>query len=467
MQLGADADGALLQRALDGQPVDDAGIAALVTIAREVEALDQRGLGAPRRLRRGAASAPARRARRLGAAPPRTADPRSCASAGGPGCSSPRRRRCSCSRADSARSRGRRCRATASIPSSSCSTGSSSSCTATRWVSAAPTSTRRASTWPRRSSWSHASTPPPGPRPPGASRSSPPTALDDAIDLARALDAATESSVTAETAAARGLPLGAAGRCADVAVRLLRRGRARRSTPSTPLRCRPSPRRPGSGCTTCSTRGRDATLRELAACSTCGEASAAARALLARTSRRPARRARPPEPATPLPAAPTTSGGPSTRVLRSPGGRTPTVDDRATRRGSSSPRPTASGGRSSGSSPGGAVRLPSVRVTSTSLVGRRWWRHAAGPLPTVTLPERRRQHLGRHRRRRRDHPARRDRVAAHRHRAAPSATALSPATARRASCAAWPARHTGSGGRWPAGRDDAQRKTDLRCMSRL
>ena len=44
MQLGANADGALLQRALDGQPVDDPGIASLVTIAREVVALDQRGL---------------------------------------------------------------------------------------------------------------------------------------------------------------------------------------------------------------------------------------------------------------------------------------------------------------------------------------------------------------------------------------------------------------------------------------
>ncbi len=44
MQLGANADGALLQRALDGQSVDDPGIAALVTIARDVEALDRRGL---------------------------------------------------------------------------------------------------------------------------------------------------------------------------------------------------------------------------------------------------------------------------------------------------------------------------------------------------------------------------------------------------------------------------------------
>src|SRR6188768_1784975 len=44
MQLGANADGALLQRALDGQSVDDPGIAALVTIAREVEALERRGL---------------------------------------------------------------------------------------------------------------------------------------------------------------------------------------------------------------------------------------------------------------------------------------------------------------------------------------------------------------------------------------------------------------------------------------
>jgi hypothetical protein len=47
MQLGADADGALLQRALEGQPVEDAGIAPLLAVAREVQALDTSGL-APR-----------------------------------------------------------------------------------------------------------------------------------------------------------------------------------------------------------------------------------------------------------------------------------------------------------------------------------------------------------------------------------------------------------------------------------
>ena len=47
MQLGANADSALLQRALDGQEPAAPGIAGLVSVAREIEALDQRGL-APR-----------------------------------------------------------------------------------------------------------------------------------------------------------------------------------------------------------------------------------------------------------------------------------------------------------------------------------------------------------------------------------------------------------------------------------
>ncbi|GAA2164725.1 hypothetical protein FHX52_4655 [Humibacillus xanthopallidus] len=47
MQLGANADGALLQRALEGQPVDAPEIAPLVAVVREIEALDSYGL-APR-----------------------------------------------------------------------------------------------------------------------------------------------------------------------------------------------------------------------------------------------------------------------------------------------------------------------------------------------------------------------------------------------------------------------------------
>ncbi|HET7799449.1 MAG TPA: hypothetical protein VFL38_03450, partial [Humibacillus xanthopallidus] len=47
MQLGANADGALLQRALEGRPVDAPEIAPLVAVVREVEDVDSSGL-APR-----------------------------------------------------------------------------------------------------------------------------------------------------------------------------------------------------------------------------------------------------------------------------------------------------------------------------------------------------------------------------------------------------------------------------------
>ncbi|TQM64375.1 hypothetical protein [Humibacillus xanthopallidus] len=47
MQFGANADGALLQHALEGRPVDDPEIVPLVAVVREVEAMDSSGL-APR-----------------------------------------------------------------------------------------------------------------------------------------------------------------------------------------------------------------------------------------------------------------------------------------------------------------------------------------------------------------------------------------------------------------------------------
>ncbi len=123
MQLGAEADGALLQRALDGQVVDDPDIADLVALADEVEALAQgRARPGPSSCR--AATAPARRA---GRRPPRDAD---CGHEGRQAgwVSSLRPRRCSCLPAGSVCSRAPRCRVTASIPSSSSSTGWPSRC---------------------------------------------------------------------------------------------------------------------------------------------------------------------------------------------------------------------------------------------------------------------------------------------------------------------------------------------------
>src|SRR6476661_6218915 len=48
MDLGADADGELLQRALDGEQVSEPGILELVAVLHAVQAVDQAGL-APRR----------------------------------------------------------------------------------------------------------------------------------------------------------------------------------------------------------------------------------------------------------------------------------------------------------------------------------------------------------------------------------------------------------------------------------
>jgi hypothetical protein len=47
MDLGANADGELLQRALDGEPVSEPGILELVAVLHAVQAVDQAGL-APR-----------------------------------------------------------------------------------------------------------------------------------------------------------------------------------------------------------------------------------------------------------------------------------------------------------------------------------------------------------------------------------------------------------------------------------
>lgn len=113
-------------------------------------------------------------------------------------------------------------------------------------------------------------------------------------------------------------------------------------------------------------QGRDDTLRELAACTICGAASDEARALLARES---------PAPSTTGPSATTAPG-----TTPSPSG-----DDGAT-----APLPTSGTTDADGSgttaSPGGAVRLPSVGVTSTSLSVGGGGVTLPDPLPTVSLP---------------------------------------------------------------------------------
>ena len=287
MQLGVDADGALLQRALDGQSVDDGDIAALVTIARRLEALDQRGLRTAPRLRRRAATALGRPARRLGrhVRGPRTRG-RTLRQAG----PSTRRRGGDAARgarAGSVRSRSRRCRATASIPSAADRRGRP-----------------RAAPGP---GGSRPRPPRPGARARGRGGAAGRTlgrrtrgrdrhgwraglaadrAAEDAVDLARALDAATESSVTAHgvlreayRSAQRGDALTS---LSDFYAEVVPSIDALETAPLPPVAAAAWQRLHDV-----LARGRDETLRELVACSTCGEASAAARALLAHPSAGP------------------------------------------------------------------------------------------------------------------------------------------------------------------------------------
>ena len=133
-------------------------------------------------------------------------------------------------------------------------------------------------------------------------------------------------------------------------------------------------------------RSRDATLRELAACSTCGEASAAARALLAREAPMPGATAGTPT------SGPPGSGSPSSEPSAPPGDRptgrdTGSPSDSPPAQGSASPRPTQGGTAPTSSPAGGAVRLPTVGVTSATLGAGGGGITLPGPLPTLTLPD--------------------------------------------------------------------------------
>ena len=227
MQLGADADGALLQRALDGQPVDDPGIAALVAhrAARSRRSTSE-GSAPARRLRRGAATAPHRRARRLAGSP---------ADRGPAVVRFGRRARLLVAAAAAllVLAGGLGALSRSALPGDRLYPVKQLLDRVVLELHRDPVGLGRAHLDQAREHVAEAeqlvarSTLTRGRGRPGAERGArrrPPA--DDAVDLARALDAATASSVSGRDGAARGLPLGAAGRCVDLAVRLLRRGRA-------------------------------------------------------------------------------------------------------------------------------------------------------------------------------------------------------------------------------------------------
>ena len=297
-----------------------------------------------------------------------------------------------------------------------------------------------------------------------------------AADLAGALDAATTSSTAAETVLREAYRSEQRVRCADLAVRLLRRGRCRRSTPSRRLPCHRSPGRRGSGSTTCSN---EAATRRCASSRRAprvvrrpqrqGRSSRAAPGATRPQRRLSARRAgsRSLEP----------SGRPGDRPIGTSDGPDPLDDPPRT----GLVEPTAHSGRrrehlvagrrcgaaaqhrgderDPGCGGGGVtlpgplptLSLPEVGVTTSSVTvggGGVTLPGATVSLPTITLP-------------------------------LPRATALTSPEARRAGYAACrdgiPARRVGgrvaNGGggcqRGDCQEEDGQRKTDLRCMSRL
>jgi hypothetical protein len=384
MQLGVDADGALLQRALDGQSVDDGGIAALVTIARELEALDQRGLE-PRR------AFVAELRQRLVDEP---------ASSGGT----------SADRGPAVVRFGRRAwvlvaaAATLLVIAGGLGALSRSALPGDRLYPVKqlidgvvlelhrdPVGLGRAhldqarehvveaeQLVARSDAARRAGTATGGEPEPADDR-----AAEDAVDLARALDAATESSITADGvlreayhSAQRGDALTS---LSDFYAEVVPTVDALETAPLPPVAAAAWQRLHDA-----LARGRDDTLRELVACSTCGEASAAARALLARTL--PPARVTGEAAGAPTTPGSTKAGGPTRESSARPSGRTPTSTDRATAEGSSGPRPTGGGG-SSGSSPSGAPRLPTVGTTRTRPSAGGGGVTLPAPLPTVSLPE--------------------------------------------------------------------------------
>ncbi len=382
MQLGANADGALLQRALDGQPVDDPGIASLVTIAREVDALDQRGLD-PRadfvaELRHlllevpaGAAGSPeprdptvvrfGRRARILVAAAAVLL-----VLAGGLGALS-----------RSALPGDRLYpvkqlldRVVLELHREPLGLGRAHLDQAREHVEEAEQLIASAEVTAASGAESAELTP------------------DAAAGLAQALDAAATSTTEADTVLREVYrsEQGVDGltSLSDFYAGVLPAVDSLGAAPLPPIA-----RTAWQRLHDVLERGSDATLRELAACPACGEASAAARALLAREipgARAPGATADSTAPSGPgRPAGP---GGPSLqpsarpedRPAASPTGSPPSE-------GSSGPRRTPGDGASTSSPGGGVVPRPSIRVTTVTLGTGGGGVTLPGPLPTLTLPD--------------------------------------------------------------------------------
>jgi hypothetical protein len=141
-------------------------------------------------------------------------------------------------------------------------------------------------------------------------------------------------------------------------------------------------------------QGRDATLRELAACSSCGDASAQARSLLSDLAGDAV--SGPTSPSTSSPPSPTrrpSSTTAGTNGSTGPSG-TRATGDPSTGSSPSSPGRSASspadrtGGSSDadGSAPSAPVRLPTLGVTSSAISAGGGGVSLPAPLPTVSLP---------------------------------------------------------------------------------
>jgi hypothetical protein len=122
-------------------------------------------------------------------------------------------------------------------------------------------------------------------------------------------------------------------------------------------------------------QNRDATLRELAACTICGDASALARSLLARETSTAA--------PTGTPTSTPTSSPPGSPTGTARHGATATPTSSSTR---SAPKSSDAASDDGSSSPDGSVRLPTVGVTSTGVSVGGGGVELPSPLPTVSLP---------------------------------------------------------------------------------
>jgi hypothetical protein len=381
MQLGANADGALLQRALDGQPVDDPGIASLVTIARDVAALDTRGLD-PRadfveELRHLLLEVPA------GAAgPPERRDP-------------------------AVLRFGRRARmllaaaAVLLVLAGAVGAISRSALPGDRLypvkqvldrvvieLHREPLGLGRAYLDQAREHVEEAEQLIASRDATASGADSAELTADAAAGLARALDAATTSTTAADT-----VLLGAyrSEQRVDALTSLAEFHAgvvpAVDSLGEAPLP--PMARTAWQRLHDELDRGRDATLRELAACAPCGEASAAARALLAREGTAPrAPGATASSTGTPGPGRPAAPGSPSLQTSARPDDRpaaSPTGSP--TSQGPSSPRRTPGAGQSASSPAGGGARPPSTRVPSVTVEPGRGGVTPPVPVPSLTLPD--------------------------------------------------------------------------------